>query len=118
MYVYTFSPPRHYICAGTSKHPLLYTVTHELQQNLTLWPGGMKSFADYLHSKGMQLSVYTDAGTHNCCGYICSNKMNRIGSDLCSSHVCPDVLRACTHLRLQNIHLLGSLALLDTRKLT
>ena len=42
-------------------------VTHELQQNLTLWPGGMKSFADYLHKKGMQLSVYTDAGTHNCC---------------------------------------------------
>lgn len=41
--------------------------THELQQNLTLWPGGMKSFADYLHSKGMQLSVYTDAGVQNCC---------------------------------------------------
>ena len=27
----------------------------------------MKSFADYVHSKGMQLSVYTDAGTLNCC---------------------------------------------------
>lgn len=43
-------------------------VTHELQQNLTLWPGGMSSFADYVHSKGMQLSVYTDAGVKNCCG--------------------------------------------------
>ena len=43
-------------------------MTRELQQNLTLWPGGMKSFAEYVHSKGMQLSVYTDAGTHNCCG--------------------------------------------------
>ena len=41
--------------------------THELQQNLTLWPGGMKSFAEYLHAKGMQLSVYTDAGVKNCC---------------------------------------------------
>ncbi len=43
-------------------------VTHELQENLTAWPGGMKSFAEYVHSKGMQLQVYTDAGTHNCCG--------------------------------------------------
>jgi hypothetical protein len=41
--------------------------THELQQNLTLWPGGMASFAEYLHGKGMQLSVYTDAGVKNCC---------------------------------------------------
>ena len=28
----------------------------------------MKSFAEDLHSKGMQLSVYTDAGDKNCCG--------------------------------------------------
>jgi len=27
----------------------------------------MKSFAEYLHAKGMQLSVYTDAGVKNCC---------------------------------------------------
>ena len=27
----------------------------------------MKSFAAYLHAKGMQLSVYTDAGVKNCC---------------------------------------------------
>jgi hypothetical protein len=43
-------------------------ITHQLQENTTLWPGGMKSFAAFLHGKGMQLSVYTDAGTHNCCG--------------------------------------------------
>eukprot|EP00729_Bicosta_minor_P013519 gene13519-8910_t len=43
-------------------------VTNELQENLTLWPGGMKSFAADLHAKGMQLSVYTDAGVKNCCG--------------------------------------------------
>ena len=41
--------------------------THELQENLTNWPGGMKSFAAYLHARGMQLSVYTDAGKQNCC---------------------------------------------------
>ena len=32
-------------------------VTHELRENLTNWPGGMKDFAAYLHGKGMQLSV-------------------------------------------------------------
>ena len=42
-------------------------VTHELRENLTNWPGGMEDFAAYLHGKGMQLSVYTDAGVHNCC---------------------------------------------------
>lgn len=42
-------------------------VTHELLQNTTLWPGGMASFSEYLHGKGMQLSVYTDAGHLNCC---------------------------------------------------
>jgi hypothetical protein len=32
-------------------------VTHDIQQNLTLWPGGMKSFSAWLHERGMQLSV-------------------------------------------------------------
>ena len=53
------------VCTGwTGRDP----VTRELQQNLTNWPGGMKSFSDYLHTKGMTLSVYTDAGVKNCCG--------------------------------------------------
>ena len=53
------------VCTGwTGRDP----VTHELQENLTAWPGGMKSFATYLHGKGMLLSVYTDAGRLNCCG--------------------------------------------------
>eukprot|EP00039_Didymoeca_costata_P002889 m.63538 g.63538 ORF g.63538 m.63538 type:complete len:571 (-) comp11584_c0_seq1:18-1730(-) len=42
--------------------------TNTLQENTTLWPGGMKDFAKYVHSKGMLLSVYTDAGVKNCCG--------------------------------------------------
>jgi len=41
--------------------------THRLQENTTLWPGGMASFADYLHENGLTLSVYTDAGKLNCC---------------------------------------------------
>lgn len=42
-------------------------VTHELRENHTLWPGGMKSFAGWLHARGMELVVYTDAGLKNCC---------------------------------------------------
>ena len=53
------------VCTGwTGRDP----VTHQLQENLTNWPGGMKSFATFLHGKGMQLSVYTDSGVTNCCG--------------------------------------------------
>ena len=108
-----YIPLRHYICAITSKHLLLHTVTHELQENLTLWPGGMKSFADYLHSKGMQLSVYTDAGTRNCCGYICSDKLKQIELDASRCHASPNALCA-----FKTIFLLVSLALLDTKKST
>eukprot|EP01079_Euglenida_sp_SAG-EU17-18_P011301 gene11301-2055_t len=42
--------------------------TGVLQQNETLWPGGMASFADYVHSKGLSLAVYTTAAKKNCCG--------------------------------------------------
>lgn len=53
------------VCTGwLSRDPQ----THQLKENLTNWPGGMKSFAAYLHARGMQLSVYTDAGKSNCCG--------------------------------------------------
>jgi hypothetical protein len=53
------------VCTGwQSRDP----VTHKLRENLTNWPGGMKDFAAYLHARGMQLSVYTDAGKSNCCG--------------------------------------------------
>ena len=41
--------------------------THRLMENTTLWPGGMRDFADYLHSRGMLLSLYTDAGAGSCC---------------------------------------------------
>lgn len=41
--------------------------TGVLQQNSTLWPGGMYAFSNHLHKQGLLLSVYTDAGTLNCC---------------------------------------------------
>ncbi|MGW0613219.1 RICIN domain-containing protein [Streptomyces sp. NPDC002788] len=34
----------------------------------TLWPGGMKAVADYIHSKGLKAGIYTDAGKQGC-GY-------------------------------------------------
>lgn len=52
------------VCTGwTGRDP----VTHKLTENHTTWPGGMKGLADYLHARGMLLSVYTDVGSSNCC---------------------------------------------------
>jgi alpha-galactosidase len=33
------------------------------------FPNGMKSLADYVHSLGLKLGLYTDAGTATCAGY-------------------------------------------------
>lgn len=33
------------------------------------FPSGMKALADYLHSKGMKLGIYSDAGTNTCACY-------------------------------------------------
>jgi alpha-galactosidase len=33
------------------------------------FPGGIKALADYAHSKGMRLGIYSDAGTLTCAGY-------------------------------------------------
>lgn len=32
------------------------------------FPGGIKSLADYVHSKGLKFGIYSDAGTHTCGG--------------------------------------------------
>ena len=32
------------------------------------FPNGMKSVADYLHSKGLKLGIYSDAGSATCAG--------------------------------------------------
>lgn len=33
------------------------------------FPSGMKALADYVHSKGLKLGIYSDAGTNTCAGY-------------------------------------------------
>ena len=33
------------------------------------FPSGMKSLADYIHSKGLKFGMYSCAGTHTCAGY-------------------------------------------------
>ncbi len=33
------------------------------------FPSGMKALADYVHSKGLKLGIYSDAGTKTCAGY-------------------------------------------------
>ena len=53
------------VCSGwTGRDP----VTHELQENKTLWPDGIAGLANYLHSKNLQLGCYTSPATSNCCG--------------------------------------------------
>ena len=96
--------------------------THELQQNLTLWPGGMKSFAEYLHGKGMQLSVYTDAGVKNCCqepgslGFeeidmktFASWGVDAVGIDYCGGpaevHCDPDISACHTSHQTRSVHM-------------
>jgi hypothetical protein len=32
----------------------------------SLWPGGMKAVADYLHGRGLKAGIYTDAGKQGC----------------------------------------------------
>ena len=35
----------------------------------TRFPNGMKALADYVHSKGLKLGIYSDAGTKTCAGF-------------------------------------------------
>lgn len=37
--------------------------------NMTAFPDGMKSVADYVHSKGLKLGIYSSAGSKTCAGY-------------------------------------------------
>lgn len=50
----------------------------KLFHNEKKFPSGMKSLADYIHSKGLKAGIYTDAGT-NTCGSIWDNDSLGIG---------------------------------------
>ncbi len=34
------------------------------------FPSGMKALADYIHSRGLKLGIYSDAGNRTCAGYL------------------------------------------------
>ena len=40
----------------------------ELQPNAQQFPNGMKAVADYVHSRGLKIGVYTCIGTQTCHG--------------------------------------------------
>ncbi|WP_027328341.1 glycoside hydrolase family 27 protein [Marinimicrobium agarilyticum] len=40
-----------------------------IQVNEERFPSGMKALADYVHSKGLKLGIYSDAGDTTCAGY-------------------------------------------------
>lgn len=39
-----------------------------IHEDLARFPSGMKALADYVHSKGLKIGLYSDAGTHTCGG--------------------------------------------------
>lgn len=43
--------------------------SNRLRADSTRFPNGIKSIADYVHSKGLKLGIYTDCGTKTCAGY-------------------------------------------------
>ena len=40
-----------------------------IQVDAKKFPSGMKALADYVHSKGLKMGIYSDAGTETCGGY-------------------------------------------------
>lgn len=40
-----------------------------IQPDPKKFPSGMKALADYVHSKGLKMGIYSDAGTETCGGY-------------------------------------------------
>lgn len=41
-----------------------------LNANVSKYPNGIKALADYVHSKGLKLGIYTSPGPTTCAGYI------------------------------------------------
>lgn len=42
------------------------------------FPSGMAALAEYMHSRGVQLGIYSDAGTQTCCGYAGSKGYEQV----------------------------------------
>ncbi|GIY86114.1 alpha-N-acetylgalactosaminidase [Caerostris darwini] len=43
--------------------------TNKLKSDPNRFPSGIKALADYVHSKGLKLGIYTDCGNKTCAGY-------------------------------------------------
>ncbi len=43
--------------------------TNEMRADLDRFPNGIKGLADYVHSKGLKLGLYTSIGDETCGGY-------------------------------------------------
>ena len=46
--------------------------THRMVPDKQRFPSGMKALADYVHSLGLKLGIYSSAGTKTCAGYPAS----------------------------------------------
>nr|XP_002130547.1 alpha-N-acetylgalactosaminidase-like [Ciona intestinalis]XP_026695194.1 alpha-N-acetylgalactosaminidase-like [Ciona intestinalis] len=49
--------------------------------NSTRFPSGIKALADYVHSKGLKLGIYSDCGKLTCGGYIASGGNEKIDAE-------------------------------------
>ena len=45
------------------------STTNEVMADPARFPNGIKGLADYVHSKGLKLGIYSDIGTKTCGGY-------------------------------------------------
>jgi alpha-galactosidase len=94
------------VCNGwTGRHP----TTHELTENRTNWPNGIRALANYLHAKSppLKLGCYTSPATKNCCGepgslgyeevdmnFFAKSGCDHVMVDWCRSYVSPAETKA------------------------
>jgi alpha-N-acetylgalactosaminidase len=58
-----------YVCIDDGWSTSRDAKTHELVADPKKFPSGMKSLADYVHSKGLKIGMYADVGSLTCGGY-------------------------------------------------
>ena len=44
-------------------------VTHQLVPDRKRFPGGLPKLAEFVHSKGLKMGIYSDIGTKTCAGF-------------------------------------------------
>jgi alpha-galactosidase len=61
-----------YVCIDDTWEGSQRDADGNLTVNTNKFPSGMKALADYVHSKGLKLGIYSDAGPRTCAGFIAS----------------------------------------------